>query len=277
MKLSCLPVSLYGALSAGEWTLADWFAFAHELGLDGADISVAHLASRRPQDLHAIRADAQAAGVQIAMLVAYCDFTHPDSVERRRQQTQLRADIDAAAELDAPFLRVTAGQAHPGLVQDAAMGWAVEGLTSQLDYARAAGVTLVYENHSIGYGWRYYDFSQPATIFLEMAARTAAAGLSILFDTANAYAAGDDGAQVMQTVLDRIAVVHLADIRRAGVYEPVVLGTGVVPLRPMIQTLRAAGFDGWVSVEEASRSGPDGFRKAIDYARRAWSMAGSKR
>lgn len=277
MKLSCLPVSLYDALSAGEWTLADWFAFAHDLGLDGADISVAHLTSRKPQDLHAIRAAAQAAGVQIAMLVAYCDFTHPDPAERSRQQTQLRADIDAAAELDASFLRVTAGQDHPGLDRDAATGWAVEGLTSQLDYARAAGVTLVYENHSIGYGWRYYDFSQPAAIFLEIAARTAAAGLFILFDTANAYAAGDDGGQIMHAVLERIAVVHLADIRRVGAYKPVVLGTGIVPIPTMLRQLRAAGFDGWASVEEASCSGADGFRRAIAYGRRAWSMAETRR
>ncbi len=277
MKLSCLPVSLYDALSAGEWTLSDWFAFAHELGLDGADVSVAHLASRQPQDLHAIRADAQAAGIQIVMLVAYCDFTHPDPAERDRQRAQLRADIDAAAELGASFLRVTAGQTYPGLDRETAMGWAVEGLTAQLDYARAAGVALVYENHSIGYGWRYYDFSQPAAIFLEIATRTAAAGLSILFDTANAYAAGDDGVQVMQAVMDHIAVVHLADIRRTGAYEPVVLGTGVVPIQPMLGELRAAGFDGWVSVEEASRSGPDGFRRAIDYARSAWLMARVKR
>ena len=45
MQFSCLPVSLYTAISAGERTLADWFRLAAALGLDGADISVAHLAS----------------------------------------------------------------------------------------------------------------------------------------------------------------------------------------------------------------------------------------
>lgn len=270
MKLSCLPVSLYGALSAGEWTLADWFGFARKLGLDGADISVAHLESRKLPALHHLRQQAGMAGVRIAMLVTYCDFTHPDPDERVRQQEQLRIDIETAAELRARFLRVTAGQAHPGVARADGITWAAEGLTAQLEYAREMDVTLVYENHSIGYGWRYYDFSQPAPIFLEIIRRTADSGLRVLFDTANSYAAGDDGFQIMQEIRERIAVVHASDIKRTGHYEPVVLGTGMVPLQAMFQDLYDNGFDGWISVEEASHSGRAGFQQAIPHCRRIW-------
>ena len=75
MKLSCLPVSLYPELSAGTRTLADWFRFAAELGLDGADVSVVHLASTEADYLRTLRSQATDAGVQIAMLVTYADFT----------------------------------------------------------------------------------------------------------------------------------------------------------------------------------------------------------
>ena len=81
MKLSCLPVSLYPELTAGTRTLADWFHFAAELGLDGADVSVVHLPGRTPADLAPVRQQADDAGVQIAMLVTYADFTHPDAAD----------------------------------------------------------------------------------------------------------------------------------------------------------------------------------------------------
>src|SRR5215213_5762823 len=114
MKLSCLPVSLYPELSAGQRTLADWFRFAAELGLDGADVSVVHLASTDAAYLRELRGQATDAGVQIAMLVTYADFTHPDSAERVRQVDLLRRYINVAALLETPYIRVTAGQAHPG-------------------------------------------------------------------------------------------------------------------------------------------------------------------
>jgi sugar phosphate isomerase/epimerase len=162
-------------------TLAEWFQMAGRLGLDGADMSVAHLASREAGYLADLRRRAEEAGVRIAMLVTYSDFTRPDPAERRRQQDELKLNIETAARLGAAFVRVTAGQEHPGVGREAGVGWAVAGLTGALEQAAAAGVTLVYENHSIGYGWTHYDFSHAADIFLEIVARTEGTGLTILW------------------------------------------------------------------------------------------------
>ncbi len=85
MKLSCLPVSLYPDLAAGRRSLDEWFRMAAALGLDGADVSVTHVASREPAYLHALRQEAAEAGLQVAMLATYSDFTHPDAAERARQ------------------------------------------------------------------------------------------------------------------------------------------------------------------------------------------------
>src|ERR1019366_1823890 len=37
MKLSCIPVSFFEAISKKQMTLAEWFDFAVELGLDGVE------------------------------------------------------------------------------------------------------------------------------------------------------------------------------------------------------------------------------------------------
>ena len=274
MKLSCLPVSLYKDLTAGQKTLADWFNFAAQLGLDGADVSIAHIQSRQPEDLAALRQQAEGAGLPIVMLVTYSDFTHPDPGERARQVNELKMNIETAARLGVAYVRVTAGQAHPETRRADGISWAVEGLLACLAEATGAGLTLLYENHTIGYGWSHFDFSQPADIFLEIVARTEGTALRLLFDTANNLALNDDPLAVLAKVQHRVAVIHASDIRRAGHFEPVVLGTGVAPLAPIFQQLQAAGFNGWISVEEASRSGEAGFRQAIPYADQTWQMAG---
>src|SRR5262245_8508560 len=127
MKLSCLPVSLYPDLAAGRLTPGGWFQLAKSLGLDGADLSVAHVTSRAPAYLDGLRQAAAMAGVQIVMLATYSDFTHPDAAERARQVEDIRSWIEAAARMGVTFLRLTAGQAHPGVAEDAGLGWAAEG------------------------------------------------------------------------------------------------------------------------------------------------------
>ncbi len=274
MKLSCLPVSLYPDLSSGKMSLADWFQLAAKLGLDGADVSVAHLDTLERGFLNGLRHSAEDAGVEIAMLVSYSDFTHPSTDERVRQVDNLFRQIEAANTLGATFIRVTAGQAHPGVSREDGTEWAIEGLSSCLDQAHQAQVTLAYENHTRGYGWSYNDFSQPAGIFLDIVERLEDSRLRVLFDTANNLAHGDDPVPVLEQVKHRVSVIHLNDIERAGEFTPVLLGTGVAPVEELLHILITTGFDGWVSVEEASNQGLDAFAPAIQTADSAWISAG---
>ncbi len=273
MPMSCLPVSLYADLSAGRLTLADWFRFAAELGLEGADISVAHLPGRDASSLAPLRHQAQDAGVAIPMMVTYTDFTHPDPTVRARQADELRSCIEAATHLGVRYLRVTAGQNHPGVERAQGIGWASAGLTACLPDASSAGVVLAYENHTIGYGWDHYDFSLPADIYLEIVNNTAGSGLQLLFDTANNLVNGEDPLPLLDQVIDRVAVIHAADMARKGHFEPTVVGTGVSPLASIFHRFRAAGFDGWLSIEEGSKTGQAGFRQAIPLVRDLWEKS----
>jgi sugar phosphate isomerase/epimerase len=269
MKLSCLPVSLYPALASGELTLGGWFELARALGLDGADLSVAHLPDRSAAALAGVRRAAEQASLPIVMLATYSDFTHPDARERARQADETRAWIEAANRLGAQSLRLTAGQAHEGVGRAEGLAWAAEGLTCCLDDARAAGVQLLYENHVRGAVWSQNDFTQPAERFLEVVERTAGTDLKVLFDTANCLALGDDPLAVLAVVLGRVGALHVSDIRRVGAFEPTVIGSGAAPIVPVLQRLAASGFGGWISIEEASRTGEAGFRQAVAFVRHA--------
>ncbi len=277
MKLSSLPVSFYADLNAGTRTLGDWFRFAHEIGLDGADLSVMHIKQRTAAYLDDLRQQASDAGVQIVMMATYSDFTHPDSDERQRQISDIRSLIEVGSRLGLSFLRVTAGQNHPGVAEKTGLGWAREGLLACLPDAQAAGITLLYENHTRGAAWTMNDFTQPAARFLELVRMTEGSDLRLLFDTANNLALNDDPIAVLKEVKSRVSAVHIADIRRAGAFEPVVIGTGSSPIPELLQILIQDGYDGWLSIEEASKTGEDGFRQAVEFVDGAWVGSGGKK
>lgn len=276
MKLSCLPVTFYADFNNGTRTLADWFRFAHEIGLDGADLSVMHVKNRTPAYLDDLRQQATDAGVQIVMLATYSDFTHPDAAERNRQIEDIRAWIEAGARLGLSFLRLTAGQNHPEVERSTGLSWAAEGLLTCAEAAKGSGVTMLYENHTRGAAWTMNDFTQPADRFLDVVRMSEGSDLRLLFDTANNLALNDDPIAVLKQVKSRVSAVHIADIRQPGTFEPVVIGTGASPIRDVFDLLRKDGYDGWLSIEEASKTGEAGFRQAVEFVDRTWVAAGGK-
>ena len=254
MKLSCLPVSLFGE----NPPLEDWARMAQELGFDGFDLSVLQLRNRSPQFAHAL---------PVVMVTAYPDFTHPDAGQRARELANFSQDIALAAQVGASYLRITAGQAHPG---GSDVGWVVDAFGKAMAVAKESGVTLVYENHSKPGVWQYYDFSHPTEIFLQIAKAT---GIAINFDTANTLVYGDDPLPVLRAVLNQVVTVHVADTAQRGKIERAVIGTGVAPIPQIFALLQAHGFDGWLCIEEASGTGRDGFERAAHYVRETWKKA----
>lgn len=271
MRLSCLPVSYFRDIIDARMSIKDWALEGARTGLDGIDLSVLFLKSRELEYLHKIRQEIEDAGIRVAMVTTYPDFTHPDGVVRERQLTGLQEDIIAASRLGADLLRVTAGQAHPSVGRREGIEWAVNGLVKATEFARGYPVKLAYENHAKPGAWQYTDFSHPTDVFLEIVERTADVSLGVNWDTANTIAYGDDPIPVLKRVLSRVISVHAADTSTRGELKHVLLGTGLVPFKEMFQILRGAGFDGWICMEEASFKGPAGVKAAADFVRRVWN------
>lgn len=195
------------------------------------------------------------AGVRIAMVVTYSDFIR----------------------LQAPYVRLTAGQGRSGVAWADGMRWGFQGLTRAAAYARRLGITALYENHTRGSVWLWNDFSQLVDRYLELVEATAGSDLALLFDTANNLALWARPESVLARVRNRVAAVHLADIERPGAFKPVVPGTGASPHASILKALRRGGFDGWISVEEASGNGLDGLAAGFGHADAVWQSIGGAR
>jgi len=273
VKLSCLPVSFFQQIIDGEMTVAEWAQMGAEVGLDGIDLSVLFLKSLEPAYLDKMRQEIESAGMGVAMVTSYPDFTHPDPAERQRQIELERTYIEAVGRLGSEMIRVTSGQAHPGLNEKEGIRWALEGLKACEEAGQKAGVRLVLENHGKPGCWEYSDFDQPTHIFLALAEGIKDTTIGINFDTANPIAYGDDPLPILETVIDQVVSIHAADTDTRGALNHVLLGTGLVPFRELFSYLKQANFDDWICMEENSQLGQQGVQDAADFIRKIWQEA----
>ena len=274
MQLSCVPASWFMDIVEGRMTMEAWIDFAASLGLDGLDFGQAWFRDRRPAAIAGLRRRMQDLGLQACMLRGAPDFTHPDPRERQATQDDMRAMIDLARGLGAPLLRITAGQAHPSVSRDRGVAWVCQGIAALLPEAAAAGVTLAYENHTKASVWQYRDFSEDSAVFLEIVRATEGTGLRVNFDTGNPLVHDEDPLSLLHQVAHRVTSVDANDSRTRGRFEFCVVGQGLVPFGELFRYLRrTARFDGWISVEEFSRTGERGFREAVRLVREAWAAA----
>lgn len=274
MLFSCIPATYFRDLIDGKMSMETWIDLAASLGLDGLDFGQAWFRDTSPVAIAAIRKRFEDRGLRACMLTCAPDFPHPEPAGRQATVDEMLQMVELAHGLNAPLIRVTAGQAHPSVSREQGIAWVCEGLRKVLPAASSAGITLAYENHTKASIWQYRDFSEPSAIFLDIVRAMEGTALGVNFDTANPLVHGEDPLPLLHQVAHRVVSVHANDLRVRGQFDFCVVGQGVVPFADIFRYLkRTAGFDGWISVEEFSRTGEQGFRDAIRFVREAWAAA----
>lgn len=253
-----------------KMTLFDWLDVASTLPITGTEVHNQTLPGYSPQDIDQVRKALEARKLRVSQLTTAPDFTHPDPDFRAEQLKRAKADIDVASALGATCVRLTAGQAYPGVSREDGVRWVVQSFERLLQYAEGKGVYLAYENHYKDYFWQYPDFSQRAEVFLDIVRRMRGSGLRVNFDTSNQVMIGEDPMVVLREVKDLVVHVHCSDRVRPGQYLHAVAGEGVVDFPKIFEILHEAGYRGWLSVEYNGTQGLDGLRRAINYVRRTW-------
>jgi sugar phosphate isomerase/epimerase len=270
MKLSILPVSLFREIIDGPMTIAEWAKAVQDLGVDGYDISSMFFKNHTAGYIEQIQDELAARRITIepTMVCCYPDFTNPDPVERERQIDYLNRDIALFSKFGFRFIRITAGQNHPGLKLDEAADHAAECFKRAADTADRYGIRLVFENHTKPAAWRLIDFSFRQEAFLAVYDRIRDINVGINFDTANAVCCGADPAKLLEQVIDKVWTIHLNETKTTGTWTPALLGTGIVDYDSIFDVLKKHNFDSWICIEEASGLGMQGIRDSIAFARK---------
>ena len=289
LKLSAFP-KCYLDRIAGDRSMSvfDWIAMAKQLDADGLEMYDGFFTSLEPGYLDSVAEAIHAAGFEMPMLCCSPDFTHPDPDARRRAVDREIEMVRVCRRLGGPgtVCRVLSGQRHPGVSREQGIAWAAGCITEVLSVARECDVILGLENHYKDGFWQYPEFAQKKDVFLDLlSAIPDRTNFGVQYDPSNALVAGDDPIDLLKCVADRVVSMHasdrylepgatLDDLRQADGtlgYSPKlkhgVTGKGLNDYDAIFRTLAAAGYRGWVSIEDGM-NGMDEMAESLAFLRR---------
>lgn len=273
MKWSCLPVCLFSEIISNRMSILDWANGACEIGLDAIDMSILFIPHRTTTAVAAVKRQLRQGRMPVEMITTYPDFTQPDPMKRSHELAHAISDIAIASELEARYLRITAGQMHEGLDDDEGIRLVVDGFEQCCRYAEKWGIKLLLENHSKPGAWDNPDFDFHTGRFLKLVDAIRDLPIGINFDTANTYALGDDAPAVFDKVFDRVASIHVNDISDCAQLKFVGIGDGSAPIEEIFRIARRRGFDGLMSIEEVGHEGLEGIRRSFMRSKALWECS----
>ncbi|WP_437191272.1 sugar phosphate isomerase/epimerase family protein [Planctomicrobium sp. SH527] len=272
-KLAAFPKLYMDELCIeGTMTVREWIEKAATLDIDGLEMYFGMIGLKDPEQWPTIRKIADDLDLQIPMMCASPDFTHPDPVFRQQQVDQEKYCIDMTAALGGQYCRVLSGQRRPEVSREEGIQYTVECIQACLPHAKACGVTLIIENHYKDNYWQFPEFAQHADVFCDLVSRIDDPNFGVNYDPSNTILAGEDPLMLLEMVKNRVVTMHasdrylaegtIADLRNeedsvgyAKRLRHGEIGKGLNDFDAIFSTLKEVGFNGWISIED----GVDGF------------------
>ncbi|MEV3872775.1 sugar phosphate isomerase/epimerase family protein [Streptomyces sp. NPDC049906] len=159
---------------------------------------------------------------------------------------ELRALLELAADLDAPFVRVFPGAGATASAADAeaAEEAAVRRLAAATGPADDRGVRLLLETH---------DSHRTGRAAGRIAERVGHPRVGVLWDVLHPWLAGEQPAATRAALGPHLGYVQVKDVVSAEDTTPVGLGAGALPLAACLARLGGADRDGWLCWEYEKR------------------------
>jgi sugar phosphate isomerase/epimerase len=269
-------------------TVFDWIGEARaHLPVDGLELHTGFFWDTSDGFVDRVGDALATASFEMPMMCASPDFTHPDPAVRARELDRQARFMAVTRRLGGPGARcrVLSGQAHPGVGVEQGLEWARAAILKLLPLARELGVTLALENHYKASTWQYPEFAQRASVYLALLDSIGErACFGVQFDPSNAIVAGEDSADFLERVIDRVVSMQASDrflapgttldsLRQADGtigYSPNllhgVIGRGLNDYERIFAILTRAGYDGWISIEDGV-NGIGELRQSADFLR----------
>jgi sugar phosphate isomerase/epimerase len=290
MRISVFPKGDLDAMVVHKtMTVFDWIEKAKVLPAEGLELYSGMFWETGDDFVGRVADSLEEAGFEMPMLCASPDFTNPDAdvrkaeLDREAEMMRITARLGGAGA----STRVLSGQRHPGVEREQGLDWVQESIEALLPLARELDITLAIENHYKDGFWKYPEFAQRADVFLDLVDRiTDRAHFGVQFDPSNAITAGEDSADFLDKVIDRVVTMQasdrslaeggsLDDLRQSDGtlgYSPMlqhgVIGKGLNDYSRIFRTLVDAGYDGWISIEDGV-NGMGEMLESVEYLRTA--------
>ncbi len=286
MKISAFPKCYLDDISVQRtMSVFDWIEMAKTLGAEGLEMYVGFFPTLDNDFVDSVGEAIAKAGFAMPMMCCSPDFTHRDPDYRKREIEKEAEMICVTRRLGGPgsVCRILSGQRYPDVSPEEGVGWVVEAIETLIPVAREYDIVLGMENHYKDGYWSYPEFAQKMEVFLRVLDAIAERRyFGVQYDPSNAIVAGDDPIALLERVAGRVVSMHASDrylaegstldeLRQSDGtlgYSPNlrhgVTGQGLNDYDRIFRILAAAGYDGWVSIEDGM-NGMDEMRQSIDF------------
>jgi sugar phosphate isomerase/epimerase len=246
MKLSLAAYSYRDYLTGKKSPKLDLFDFvnlAADMALDGVEPTSYYFPTDVTSEyLDRLKLHAFSLGLDISGTAVGNNFCLPPGPKRDDQITLVQRWIDFAAELDAPVIRIFAGNVAKGSTEEQAVAWAIEGINSVLPYAAKKGIVLALENHG-------GITATPAQI-LKLVSAIDSPNFGVNLDTGN-FRGRDPYAEIAQLAPYAMNVQVKTEIQRGDGHSK-----EEADLARIVGILRDAHYSGYVVLEYEAAEDP---------------------
>ncbi|MFE6283325.1 sugar phosphate isomerase/epimerase family protein [Streptomyces sp. NPDC057877] len=195
-----------------------------------------------PAERTEVAAHFKATGVEILGLAGYARVAAPGDDEP--VLAELRALLDLARDLGAPYIRVFPGADVHGQSPEEADATAARRLGTAAEHATDAGVRILLETH---------DSHRTAADTIRVLGLVGHRQVGALWDVMHTWLGGEQPSETYAALSPHLGYVQVKDILSADDTTPLPLGAGVLPLAECVEILSRHGWDGWLCWEYEKR------------------------
>jgi sugar phosphate isomerase/epimerase len=247
----------FSTLGCPKWTLQQIVENAAVMGFHGVDLRgvqdqidvtglpafTTHLASTKQ-----LFADN---GVEIAGVYSSAHLAVVDKEKKQLQFDETRRNLELAAKVGAPIVRVFGGRIPDGYTVETIIPYIAENLRQLGNEAQAVGVKLVLETH---------DAWTDSGIVRRLLEETNHPYVKVLWDLHHPYRmTGEPIETAFENLKAYTERIHVKDskLNADGTYTYCLQGAGDVPLKKGLDLLREYGYDGYATLEWEQRWHPE--------------------
>jgi len=253
--VSWLPVRFAASYErCGFPPLEDWLARAYVLGLRQVELPWSVLPGHTPEVLRAVSRRLDRHGLGVSAINCATQFAGPDPDVIHAAHFRALEAAKAARAFGAPVLVVTAGSARPDVPVSDSVATAAEGIARMADEVDRLGVTPCLVNDTRPRGQSQGSVVARSEVFLDLLQRLSSAPVRVCFNTGSPLVSAQDPAELLGSVIDRVAHVHIADRLPGGVHNTT-CGQGAVEFEPLLRRLSEAGYRGALCLEDDDPGG----------------------
>ncbi len=247
---------------------------AADMGFNGVELLQNQMRDQSPAKLQRIKTHAHSVGLALMGFSTHQDFVSGDPAERQRNVDLTIGQVETAARLGIPTIRINTGRwntirsfndlmANKGIepvteghTEEEGFRWVIEAIEKVLPAAERHGVILGLENH--------WGLARTAAGLLRIVETIDSPWLQITFDTGNFFDQRVEQLKMMAASKVPIVLVQAKTYFGGGTWY-----TLDIDYAEIAAILRADGYRGWISLEfEGREDAATGVPKSLELLRK---------